>query len=426
MTAAARTQGKRRAVTIVVVVLLAIIVVYALVRVFGSSKPANAAPQPIRVETATAKRMDIPVIIDGLGTVQALYTATVSPRVDGELVNVGFVEGQTVKKGDTLALIDPRPYQAAYDQAVAAKAKDVAQLANARRDLERYVELAPEEFTSKQTLDTQRALVAQLQAQIEGDQAAIDGAKTQLDYATIRSPIAGRTGIRMTDPGNIVHAANATPIVVVTQVQPISVVFTLAAENLQAVKAAMAAAPVTVAAISRDGRTSLGSGTVGLIDNQIDQTTGTMKLKASFPNQDNKLWPGDFVNARVLLQTRRGVLTIPDTAIQRGPDGQFAYVVKPDSTVEIRPLQLGEESGGFTVVAKGLQEGETVTTTNQYRLQAGAKVQVVTPAATAKAAADNRKAAESKDEARENKSAAENAKNAAKGSGKDSKRGGAQ
>jgi multidrug efflux system membrane fusion protein len=426
MTAIARTPKKRRTVTIVVVVLLAIIVVYALVRIFGSSKPANAAPPAIRVETATAKRMDVPVIIDGLGTVQALYTATVSPRVDGELVNVAFVEGQTVKKGDTLALIDPRPYQAAYDQAVAAKAKDVAQLANARRDLERYVELAPEEFTSKQTVDTQRALVAQLQAQIEGDQAAIDGARTQLDYATIRSPIAGRTGIRMTDPGNVVHAANATPIVVVTQVQPISVVFTMAAENLQTVKAAMAAGPVTVAAISRDGKTPLGSGVIGLIDNQIDQTTGTMKLKASFPNQDNKLWPGDFINARVLLQTRRGVLTIPNTAIQRGPDGLFAYVMKADSTVEIRPLQLGVESGGITVVDKGLQEGETVTTTNQYRLQAGAKVQVLAPGAAAKTAADNKKGAENKDETREKQSAAENAKSAAKNAAKDNKGGATQ
>jgi multidrug efflux system membrane fusion protein len=426
MTTVAGPRKKRRTVTIVVVLLLAIIVAYALVRIFGSSKQANAAPQAIRVETATAKRMDVPVMIDGLGTVQALYTATVSPRVDGELVNVGFVEGQTVKKGDVLALIDPRPYQAAYDQAVAAKAKDVAQLANAKRDLERYVELAPEEFTSKQTLDTQRALVAQLQAQIEGDQAAIDGAKTQLDYATIRSPITGRTGVRMTDPGNVVHAANATPIVVVTQVQPISVVFTMAAENLQAVRTAMAAAPVTVAAISRDGKTPLGNGTIGLIDNQIDQTTGTMKLKASFPNQDNKLWPGDFVNARVLLQTRRGVLTIPDSAIQRGPDGQFAYVLKPDSTVEIRPLQLGEEKSGFTVVEKGLQEGETVTTTNQYRLQAGAKVQVVAPAATAKTAAENKQGAESKDETRESKSAAETAKSAAKDAARNDKGGAAQ
>lgn len=414
MTAVARTPKKRPTVTVVIVVLLTLIVVYALVRIFGPSKQANAAPQKIRVETATAKRMDVPVMLDGLGTVQALYTVTVSPRVDGELVNVGFVEGQMVKRGDMLALIDPRPYQAAYDQAVAAKAKDVAQLANARRDLERYIELAPEEFTSKQTLDTQRALVAQLQAQIDSDQAAIDGAKTQLEYATIRSPIAGRTGIRMTDPGNILHAANATPIVVVTQVQPISVVFTLPAENLQAVKSAMAAGPMTVAAISRDGKTQLGNGTVGLIDNQIDQTTGTMKLKASFPNLDNKLWPGDFINARVLVQVRRGVLTIPDAAIQRGPGGQYAYFVKPDSTVEMRPLELGEESGGVTIVEKGLQEGDAVTTSNQYRLQSGANVQVVAPAAAAKVAAENRKGAEAKDEARQNKSAAQNAKNARK------------
>jgi multidrug efflux system membrane fusion protein len=388
-------KRRPRAVIIsVVVLLLAIFIVYEFMQ---KRTPPPAAPQVIRVEAAAAKRQDVPVLVDGLGTVQALYTVTISPRVDGELTALGFVEGQMVKRGDLLAQIDPRPYQAALDQAVAAKAKDVAQLANARRDLERYVTLAPEEFTSKQTLDTQRALVDQLVAQIASDQAAIDGAKTQLDYATIRSPIQGRTGIRLTDPGNIVHAATATGIVVVTQVQPISVVFTLPAEDLQPVKKAMAAGPVAVTAISRDGKTQLGNGVVGLIDNQIDQTTGTMRLKASFPNLENRLWPGDYVNARALLQTRRNVITIPLTAVQRGPDSIFSYVVKADNTVEVRKLELGEESGGIVVVEKGLQEGEQVTTTNQYRLQPGAHVQIVTPAANAAAAAAADKDAVAKD-----------------------------
>jgi multidrug efflux system membrane fusion protein len=342
-----------------------------------SASTAPASPPVVRVETAVAARGDVPIFFEGLGTVQAFYTVTISPRVDGELLKLGFVEGQTVKPGDLLAQIDPRPFQAALDQAIAAKAKDVAQLANARRDLERYISLAPEEFTSEQTLETQRALVAQLEAQVLGDQAMIDNARTQLDYTTIRSPIHGRTGIRLTDPGNIVHAATATGIVVVTQVQPISVIFTLPADGLSAVTKAMALAPLSVTAISRDGKNPLGSGTVGLIDNQIDQATGTMRLKATFPNQDSRLWPGDFVNARVLVQTRRDVLTIPSIAVQRGPRGVFAYVVKPDSTVEMRPLQVGEESGAVTIVEKGLQAGERVTTNNQYRLQPGSRVQLV-------------------------------------------------
>ncbi len=346
----------------------------------GQSASSAAAPQAVRVETAVARRGDVPVPMEGLGTVQAFYTVTVTSRVDGELLKLGFTEGQMVKPGDMLAQIDPRPYQAAYDQAIAAKFKDAAQLANARRDLERYMKLAPEEFTSQQTLETQRALVAQLEAQVVGDQAVIDNAKTQLDYTTIRSPIQGRTGIRMTDPGNILHAATATGIVVVTQVQPISVIFTLPGDALPALSKAMAAGPMTVTAISRDGKVLLGTGVLGLIDNQIDQATGTMRLKATFPNKDNSLWPVQFINARVVVQTRHDVLTIPSSAVQRGPNGVFAYVVKEDSTVEMRPIEVAEEAGAVTVVEKGLEAGERVTTSNQYRLRPGLRVQVVAAA----------------------------------------------
>jgi multidrug efflux system membrane fusion protein len=351
----------------------------------GGAASSPAAPQAVRVDTAAAARADVPVYVEGLGTVQAFYTVTITPRVDGELLKLGFVEGQMVKPGDLLAQIDPRPYQAALDQALAAKFKDAAQLANARRDLERYLKLAPEEFTSQQTLETQRALVAQLEAQVIGDQALIDGARTQLDYTTIRSPIQGRTGIRMTDPGNILHAATATGIVVVTQVQPISVIFTLPESALAAVSGAMASAPLTVVAVSRDGKTLLGSGVVGLIDNQIDQTTGTIRLKAAFPNKDNRLWPGEFINARVLVQTRRNVLTVPSTAVQRGPDGVFVYVVGPDATVTMRPLQVGEDTGAVTVVEKGLEEGERVTTTNQYRLRPGIRIEPLAKASASPA-----------------------------------------
>ena len=346
----------------------------------GASESPAAAPVAaagVRAETAVATRGDVPVHLEGLGTVQAFSTVTITPRVDGELQSLGFVEGQMVKPGDVLARIDPRPFQAALDQAVAAKNKDQAQLANAKHDLERYVTLAPQDFTSQQTLDTQRALVAQLEAQVNGDQAVIDNARTQLDYTTIRSPIRGRTGIRMVDPGNNVHAAAGTGIVVVTQLQPISVIFTLPEEARLAVNAAMAAGPLPVTALSRDGKTALDTGTVMLVDNLIDQTTGTIRLKATFPNKDSMLWPGEFITARMLATTRRGALTIPSAAVQRGPAGVFAYVVKPDSTVEMRPLQIGEESGGLTIVEKGLEEGERVTTSNQYRLQPGTRVQVV-------------------------------------------------
>ena len=341
-------------------------------------KPADAAsrnaPPAIAVDTATAKHSDVPIFLQGLGTVQAFYTVTVTARVDGEIQKIGFTEGQTVHKGDLLAQIDPRPNQAAYEQAVATKAKDAAMLANAKRDYDRYILLQPQDLASKQTVDTQRATVDQLTAQVQVDQAAIDNAKTQLDYTRITSPIDGRTGIRLIDPGNIVRAAATAGIVVVTQVQPISVVFTLPEENLGTVGGALAAGPVQVTTLSRDGNAELDQGTLSLIDNQIDQTTGTARLKATFPNTRNTLWPGQYVNARVLVRTEHNVLTLPSSAVQLGPNGPFTYVVKGDSTVEVRPLELGAVSGGVTVIKKGIALNERVVTSNQYRLQAGVHV----------------------------------------------------
>jgi multidrug efflux system membrane fusion protein len=341
-------------------------------------KPADAAqrkePPAIAVDTATASHSDVPIYLQGLGTVQAFYTVTVTARVDGEIQKVDFTEGQTVRKGDLLAQIDPRPNQAAYEQAVATKEKDAAMLENAKRDLDRYVLLQPQDLASKQTVDTARATVNQLTAQVKVDQALVDNARTQLDYTRITSPINGRTGIRLIDPGNIVHASDTSGIVMVTQVQPISVVFTLPEEDLSAVGTAMSAGPVQVTTLSRDGATVLDTGTLSLIDNQIDQATGTAKFKAIFSNTHNSLWPGQYVNARVLVRTERNALTLPTTAIQLGPKGPFTYVVKSDSTVEVRPLQLGEQSGGLTVVKKGIALDERVVTSNQYRLQAGVHV----------------------------------------------------
>jgi multidrug efflux system membrane fusion protein len=341
-------------------------------------KPAAAAtpkaPPAITVDTAPVTQADVPIYLEGLGTVQAFYTVTVTARVDGELQRLGFTEGQPVRKGDLLAQIDPRPNQAAFAQAVATKAKDGAQLANARRDLTRYTLLQPQDLASKQTVDTQRALVEQLSAQLQVDQAQIDSAKTQLDYTRITSPIDGRTGIRLVDPGNIVHAADTTGIVVVTQVQPIAVIITLPEEALGAVGAALAAGPVKVVVVTRGGGAALDEGTLALIDNQIQAATGTVKLKAIFKNARNALWPGQYVDARVLVRTDRQALVIPTAAVQLGPNGPFTYVVKHDSTVEVRPLKLAEESGGMTVVRSGLELRERVVTSNQYRLQAGTPV----------------------------------------------------
>jgi multidrug efflux system membrane fusion protein len=381
------SKNQKRAALIGVGLVALLVLTWRLVH-----KPADAAgraaPQPIAVDTAAVSHADVPIYLQGLGTVQAFYTVTVTARVDGELQKIAFTEGQTVRKGDLLAQIDPRPNQAAYDQAVATKAKDASLLANAKRDYDRYTLLQPQNLASKQTVDTARALVDQLTAQLQVDQAIIDNARTQLDYTRITSPINGRTGIRLIDPGNIVHAAGTTGIVVVTQVQPISVVFTLPEEELSAVGAALAAGPVQVTTLSRDSSTVLDQGTLTLIDNEIDQTTGTARLKATFNNANNTLWPGQYVNARVLVRTERNALTLPSAAVQLGPNGPFTYVIKGDSTVEVRALKIGDESGGLVVIKDGLALNERVVTSNQYRLQQGAHVRANgAAAATASGAA---------------------------------------
>jgi membrane fusion protein, multidrug efflux system len=343
--------------------------------------PAAKAPPAIPVDIATAKRADVPVYLEGLGTVQAFYTVTVTARVDGQIDKVAFREGQDVKKGDLLVQIDPRPYQAALGVAIATRARDLATLENARRDMDRYSELAPEDLASKQTVDTQRALIAQLTAQIKGDDASIDNARTQLDYTTITSPIDGRTGIRLVDPGNIVRAAATTGMVVVTQLEPITVIFTLPEEDFGALSAALAHGPVAATALARDGSAQLDTGTVELIDNQIDQTTGTIKVKAVLPNKQRTLWPGEFVDMRVLSQTQRQVVTIPASALERGPDGMFTYVVQPDSTIKVADLKLGPQTGDVVVVEQGLAVGDRVVASNQYRLQPGSLVRATQPGA---------------------------------------------
>lgn len=369
-----------------VVMAVAALVVCAVLYGWHHAATRNAAAESgagtaIPVETALAARANVPVYLQGLGAVQAFYTVKITPRVDGQLQTVGFVEGQRVAKNDVLAQIDPRLYQASLEQALAARAKDASQLANAERDLKRYQTLAPQNLTSQQTLNAQQALVAQDNAQIKADQAAIDSARTELSYTTIRSPIRGVTGIRMVDPGNIVHATDTAPIVVITQVQPISVIFSLPEDELDEVHGAMAKGPVSVVALPRDasagGKAVLDRGRIDLIDNQIDQATGTISLKATFPNPHETLWPGEFVNARTLLKTEHDVLTIPSAALQHGPDGAFTYVVQPDHTVKVQAIGVGGESGDSVVVTSGLQAGARVVTSNQFRLQPGALVQTI-------------------------------------------------
>jgi multidrug efflux system membrane fusion protein len=359
--------------------LVAIGLIAAAAWTWWNQTPARAnlpptAPPAVPVDTVAAARQDVPVTLTGLGTVQALNTVTVTARVDGAIQKIDFTEGQDVKAGDLLAQIDPRPFQAALDQAVAKKAEDVATLQNDELDLKRFQELAQKDFATHQQLDTQKALVAQTEAAIQGDQAAIDNAKTELDYTTIRAPIDGRTGFRLVDQGNNVHATDTTGIVTITQIHPITVVFTLPEDELPEVERALAAGNVPATAIADDGKSVLAKGKLVLADNMIDQATGTARFKAEFPNADNALWPGAFVNVQLLLETRRNAITIPSVAVERGPDGLFAYVVKPDAKVEARPIKVSLNTGAYAVVDGGLAPGDEVVTAGQYRLEPGAAV----------------------------------------------------
>ena len=339
----------------------------------------DSAPDTVAVSTAVVSRRDMPVYLEGLGTVQAFYTVKVTAQVNGQLTSVAFQEGDRVKRGQLLAQIDPRPFQAALDGARAALAKDDAQLADARKNLARYTLLEPKKLASQQQVDTQKALVGEVQAQIAADQAAIESAATQLSYTRITAPIDGRTGMRQVDPGNIVHATDTSGIVVLTQLQPISAVFTLPENALGAVADAMSRGPVQVVALTQGKE--LDRGTVKLIDNQIDPTTGTIRLKAIFPNPKLRLWPGQFVNLRLLVRTDRNALTIPASALQRGPDGMFVYIVRPDSTVAQQPVTVTGNSETVAVVTQGLEQGQQVVTSNAFRLQPGTLVRPIDGAA---------------------------------------------
>ena len=344
--------------------------------------PGGGPNLPVPVVAGRVEKQDVPIYLDGLGTVQAFNTVTVKARVDGELQKVAFTEGQDVKAGDLLAQIDARPYQAQLDQATAKKAQDDALLANARLILQRDEDLIAKKVLDQQSYDTQRFTVDQMVATVAADQAALDNARTQVDYTHITAPLDGRVGVRQVDQGNLVHATDSGGLVVITQLHPISVVFTLPEQNFQEIRDNYpqdpAKDPMTVFAVGRDNAGQLGQGILAVIDNQIDQTTGTIKLKATFPNEDLRLWPGEFVNARLLLTIRKDGLTVPASVIQRGPQGSYAFVIKPDASVELRTVTVAQIEDGRALVDEGLEAGEQVVVDGQYKLQAGSKVALST------------------------------------------------
>lgn len=339
---------------------------------------------PVVITAADIRTADVPVTLDAIGTVQALNTVTVKPQVDGKLIEVNFKEGQDVKAGDVLARIDPTTYQAQYDQAVAKKAQDEAQLANARTDLERYTRLAQGNFGPKQQADTQKALVAQLEAQVRADQATIDNARAILAYTTIRSPLDGRTGIRLVDPGNIVSANGTQGIVVITQIKPIAIVFTLAQQNLRAVNQALARGALEARALDSDNVRTIEQGQVLVVDNQVDPATGTVKIKASFPNANIALWPGQFVNVRLTVDTIRNAVVAPSAAVQRGPSGAYVYVVQADGSAAQTNVTVGQQTERYAVILSGVASGAQVATSGFARLSNGSKTRIIpTPAQTA-------------------------------------------
>lgn len=338
-------------------------------------KAQAAAPRAVAVATATVQKQDVPVYLTGLGSVTAFNTANIKSRVDGQIMQVNFQEGQNVKEGALLIVIDPRPYQVQLEQMQAQIFKDQATLRDARLNLERYTTLIPSGSIAQQQVDTQKATVDQLDGQVRTDQAQIDNAKLQIVYCHITAPFTGRVGLRQVDPGNIVHATDTNPMLILTQLQPIAVIFTLPEDQLQTVAKHMKSSTLEVDAFSRDNQTKLATGKLQTIDNQIDQTTGTAKLKAVFDNKDNQLWPNQFVNANLRLETRKNSTVVPTAAILRGPQGTFVYAVKPDKTVEARNVAVSLTQGNITTVTSGLNPGDTVVTDGQDKLQTGSRIE---------------------------------------------------
>jgi multidrug efflux system membrane fusion protein len=380
----------RKTVLIVIAVLIACAVLVAFTRSRSAAKPgggANASQhtqgrggmgqQAIPVAVAPAVQQDMPLYLTGLGSVQAFYTVTVKTRVDGEVRQVYFKEGQDVKKGQLLVEVDPRPYQVALEQAQATLLKDQSQLTIAKRNFDRYEDLFKQGVVSRQDLDAQESSFGALNGQVKADQAAVDNAKLNVAYCHITAQIDGRVGLRMVDPGNMVHASDANGLLVITQLRPITALFTIPEDSLPQVVAAerKTSKSLEVDAFSRDNQQKLATGSLTTINNQIDPTTGTVKLKAVFQNTEGLLWPNQFVNARLLLDVKKNAVVIPAAAIQRGTQGTFVFVVGQDSTAQIRPVKIGVTNGDLVAAESGLNAGEQVVTDGQDKLQAGSKVQ---------------------------------------------------
>jgi membrane fusion protein, multidrug efflux system len=340
----------------------------------SAQSASRQAVAKVPVTSFEVKKTDFPVHAYGLGVVSPFKTVTVKSRVDGQITKVFFKQGQMVKEGDPLLEIDQRPYTAALEQAVAKKAQDEANLKNDQLNLQRYKTLALQQFQTQQSLDTQQALVDQMTAQVKGDQAAIDNAQTNLGYTSIKAPISGRTGFRLVDPGNIVHAADTTGIVTIAQLQPIAVQFTEPEEQLQSIAKAYEAGEVPVEALTSDGTRTLSQGKLAIMDNSVSQATGTISLKARFDNQDNALWPGLSVNTRMLIDTRKQVIVVPQDGVQHGPSGLFAYVIGDNGKVSVRPVKVSQSGDANAVIAEGLSVGEKIVVAGQSRLFDGALV----------------------------------------------------
>jgi membrane fusion protein, multidrug efflux system len=380
--------------------LLTIIAVLAVVAAGGAvavthtsafrSTPAPQAPDPppVGIVAATVKSGDVPIYLRGVGTVIAYNNVLIRSMITGPLVKISFHQGQQVKKGDVLAVIDPRPYQAELDQAIANRDRDQAHLENAKIDLNRYTELAKQKSIATQLADSQKAIVDQIVAMIQADEAIIESARVNLGYTNLTSPIDGVTGIRQIDIGNIIHPTDVNGLVDVTQIEPISLIFTLPEANFVPIQELLSHGPVTVFVDSQDGK-QLDQGTLNLVDNQIIQTTGTIRLRAQFPNQKHLLWPGQLVNARLLLDTRHDGLTVPASVVLQGPQGPYVYVVNPDSSVAIRPIKVAQISEGQALIDSGLKANEQVVVDGQYKLQPGVHVTILHGRAAEEAAAQS-------------------------------------
>ena len=359
---------------------------------FKLPAPMPAAPPPVPVVATTVAQSEVPIYLTGVGTVLAYNTVVVRSQIQGQIVSINFTEGQTVHAGDLLAQIDPRPYQAQIDQLTATRDRDQAQLTNALANLNRYTQLGEKGWATPQLLDTQKAQVAQLQNAIKADEALIESAKVQLSYTRLTSPIDGIVGIRQVDNGNIIHPTDPNGLVVVTQIEPISLIFTLPETVLPQIQQRQEknpSAPLPVLAYSQDNTIKLEEGTLGLVNNQILQTTGSIQLKANFPNKEHRLWPGQLVNARLLVDTQHNGLTVPASVVQQGPNGPFAYVIDPDGTVAIRSVKVAQVSDGQALIDSGLQANEHVVTDGQYKLQPGVQVTILTGKAADEAKAQS-------------------------------------